>query len=244
MLDEIGMLIEKYHVKEIMDDAGTFPVGNWLKEFCLGMIKRGYNKKIKFDCNMRLNALTQKEYDLMGKAGFRFILYGLESANQKTLDRINKNLKVGMIEETVRRAKKAGLEPHITAMMGYPWETKEEAKKTVQLAKMLFDKGYVDTLQATILIPYPGTPLFSECKENKWLVTEDWDDFDQRMAVMKSPLTEKDIKELTQELYKSFLTPKFILRKIFSIRSWTDIKFLFRAGSKVMGHLLDFKTKK
>jgi len=243
MLDEIGVLIEKYHIKEIMDDAGTFPVGKWLKDFCEGMIKRGYNKKIRFDCNMRLNALSQEEYNLMGKAGFRFILYGLESANQKTLDKINKNLKVEQIEESVKRAKKAGLEPHITTMMGYPWETKKDAQKTVTLAKCLFEKGYVDTLQATILIPYPGTPLFAECKKNKWLLTENWDDFDQRMPVMKSPLTDNDIKQLTQELYKSFMTPKFIFRKITGVRNFNDIKFLLHAAGKVIGHLTDFGSK-
>lgn len=243
MLDEIGMLIEKYHVKEIMDDSGSFPIGPWLKEFCQGMIDRGYNKKIRFDCNMRLKALNQEEYNLMGKAGFRFILYGLESANQKTLDRINKNLKVAEIERGVKMAKKGGLEPHITAMMGYPWETRADAERTVKLAKRLFDKGYVDTLQATIVIPYPGTPLYKECKENSWLCTENWDDFDQRMAVMKSPLTEKDIKELTQELYKSFMTPRFVWRKIISVRNFDDIKFLFRAARKVLGHLLDFSPK-
>ena len=243
MLDEIGMLIEKYHVKEIMDDSGSFPIGSWLKEFCEGMIKRGYNKKIRLDCNMRLKGLNQEDYDLMGKAGIRFILYGLESANQKTLDRVNKNLKVSEIEKGVSMAKKGGLEPHITTMMGYPWETKDDAQRTIDLSKKLFDKGYVDTLQATIVTPYPGTPLFRECRENGWLKTEDWDNYDQRMAVMKSPLTEEDIKELTQGLYKSFITPKFILRKILSIRSWTDIKFLFRAAGKVLGHLMDFSTK-
>lgn len=243
MLDEIGLLIEKYHVKEIMDDSGTFPIGTWLKEFCDGMIERGYNKKIKIDCNMRLKALNQEEYKLMGKAGFRFILYGLESANQNTLDRINKNLKVEEIEQGVKMAKAGGLEPHITTMMGYPWETREDAERTVALSKSLFGKGYVDTLQATIVIPYPGTPLFKECKENGWLKTEDWDEYDQRMAIMKSPLTEQDIKELTQELYKSFITPKFIFRKIVSVRNMADVSFLFRAGGKVMGHLMDFSPK-
>ena len=244
VLDEIGMLIEKYHVKEIMDDSGSFPIGSWLKEFCDGMIERGYNKKIKIDCNMRLKALSPEEYKLMGRAGFRFILYGLESANQKTLDRINKNLKVEEIEKGVKMAKEGGLEPQITTMMGYPWETKEDAKRTIDLSAHLFDKGYVDTLQATIVIPYPGTPLFKECQENKWLATEDWDKYDQRMAIMKSPLTEEDIKELTQGLYKSFMTPKFILRKVASVRSWSDVKFLFRAGGKVLGHLMDFSPKK
>jgi|GEM_PF-220659 len=243
VLDEIGVLIEKYGVVEVMDDSGSFPIGEWLKEFCEGMIKRGYNKKIKIDCNMRLKALSPEEYKLMGKAGFRFILYGLESANQATLDRIHKNLKVEEIEKGVKMAKEGGLEPHITTMMGYPWETKEDAERTIELSKKLFNKGYVDTLQATIVIPYPGTPLFKECLENNWLKTKDWDEFDQRMAVMKSPLTEADIKELTQGLYKSFVTPKFIVRKILSVRSFDDVKFLFRAAGKVFGHLLDFSAK-
>lgn len=243
MLDEVGILIEKYGIKEIMDDSGTFPIGPWLKEFCEGMIERGYNKKVTIDCNMRLKALNQQEYDLMGRAGFRFILYGLESANQKTLDHINKNLKVEEIEKGVRMAKKGGLEPHVTTMMGYPWETKEDAQRTIDLTKDLFNKGYVDTLQATIVIPYPGTPLFRECKEKGWLNTQDWDEYDQRMAVMKSPLTEEDIKELTQGLYKSFVTPKFILRKVLSVRNLTDLKFLFRAAGKVLGHLTDFSPK-
>lgn len=243
VLDEVGVLIEKYYIKEIMDDSGSFPIGDWLKEFCEGMIERGYNKKIIFDCNMRLKALNQEEYNLMGKAGFRFILYGLESANQKTLDHINKNLLVEEIEKGVMMAKKGGLEPHITVMMGYPWETLEDAKRTVDLSKHLFNKGYVDTLQATILVPYPGTPLFAECLKMGWLKTLDWDNYDQRMAIMKSPLSENDIKELTQELYKSFMTPRFIMRKILGVRSFSDAKFLFKAAAKVLGHLMDFSPK-
>ncbi len=242
-LDEVGELIEKYKVKEIMDDSGTFPVGKWLTEFCEGMIERGYNKKVIMDCNMRLRGLKQEDYDLMGRAGFRFILYGLESANQKTLDKINKNLSVPEIEKGVKMAKQGGLEPHITTMMGYPWESKADAQKTIDLSKKLFDLGYVDTLQATIVIPYPGTPLFRDCKRDNLLNTVNWDEYDQRMVVMKSPLTEEDVKELTQDLYKSFMTPKFIMRKIAGIRSWSDITFLFKAGTKVIGHLLDFSSK-
>ena len=183
VLDEIGVLIEKYHIKEIMDDTGTFPVGEWLKEFCEGMIARGYNKKIRFNCNMRFGALKQRDYDLIAKAGFRFILYGLESAKQETLDRIHKSLRVSAITEGAKMAKKAGLHPHLTTMIGYPWETREDALRTIQLAKELFRKGYVNTLQATIVIPYPGTPLFNKAVEGGfvppasvegWADTEGW----------------------------------------------------------------------
>jgi anaerobic magnesium-protoporphyrin IX monomethyl ester cyclase len=244
LLDEIGILIEKYGVKEIMDDSGSFPVGEWLTEFCHGMIERGYNKKIRLDCNMRFGKLIEVDYRLMRQAGFRFILFGLESGNQKTLDRIHKNIRVEDIEIGLKAAKEAGLEPHITVMMGYPWESLEDAERTVKLARDMFNKGYVDTLQATIVMPYPGTPLFKECIDNGWLVTDDWDRFDMREPIMKSPLSEDDTKALTRELYKAFMTPRFFLKKLMQIRKPADIAFFWRAGWKLLGHLLDFKNNK
>lgn len=240
-LDEVGHLID-LGVKEIMEDSGSLPIGEWLTDFCNGMIERGYNKKVVMSCNMRINAIKKLEtWKLMKKAGFRFILFGLESANQETLDKIDKGLRVEEIEPGLKMCKEAGLEPHITAMIGYPWESKEDAQRTVDLAKKLFKKGYVDTLQATILIPYPGTPLYKYCKENDLLRFDDYDRFDQREQVMKSKLTTEDVKELTQGLYRSFASPEFIFRKIISVRSIDDVKFLFRAGRKLVGHLTDFK---
>src|SRR5680860_109448 len=144
-LDEVGHLID-LGVKEIMEDSGSLPIGAWLQEFCTGMIERGYHKKVTMSCNMRINGITKPEtWKLMKQAGFRFILFGLESANQETLDAINKNLKVAEIEPGLKMCKQAGLEPHITAMIGYPWETYEDAKRTVDLAKDLFKKNCVNT---------------------------------------------------------------------------------------------------
>jgi len=77
VLDEIGYLIDNFKISEIMDDTGTFPRGNWLRKFCNGMIERGYNKKVKINCNMRFDGCSFEDYRLMRKAGFRFILFGL-----------------------------------------------------------------------------------------------------------------------------------------------------------------------
>ncbi len=242
LLDEVGHIVDM-GIKEIFDDTGTFPVGPWLKKFCEGMIERGYSKKIKIGCNMRFGALSEEEYMLMGKAGFRFILYGFESANQKTLDMLNKGVKVEQQVRDLEIAKKAGLDPHITVMMGYPWETFEDAQRTIDLGKYLFRQGWVDTLQATIVIPYPGTSLFKQCEENGWLKTMDWERYDMREAIMKSPLTEEQTKMLTQQLYKLFFEPKYIIRKVTQIRKWDDLKFIGRGVKAVFGHLMDFSVK-
>ncbi|MEK9153754.1 MAG: radical SAM protein, partial [Patescibacteria group bacterium] len=192
-LDEVDELI-KLGVKEIFDDSGSLPIGPWLEEFCQGMIARGYHKKVTMSGNMRINGIKDPAvWHLMKKAGFRMILFGLESANQATLDKINKNLKVEEIEPGLKMCKQAGLEPHITAMIGYPWESKADAQRTIDLAKNLFKKGLVDTLQATVLIPYPGTPLYKYCQENNLLNFSDYDRFYQREQVMKSELTSEDV---------------------------------------------------
>ena len=243
-LAEVDNLI-KLGVREIMEDSGSLPIGDWLTEFCEGMIERGYNKKVTISCNMRITGIKDlATWKLMKKAGFRFILFGLESANQETLDKICKNLKVSEIEPGLKMCKEGGLEPHITTMIGYPWETKEMAQKTIDLSKKLFKLGYVDTLQATTVIPYPGTPLHKYCKENDLLLTEEYSSYDQREPVMKSLLTEADTKEMVQGLYKSFMSPQFVIRKILSIRNLDDIRFFWMAGWKVLGHLTDFSKKK
>ena len=204
------------------------------------MVDRGYHKKVVMGCNMRVNALAQEEWRLMGKANFRFVLIGLESMTQSTLDRLNKGIKVEQIEQTMRMAKKAGLEPHITTMVGYPWETKREAEKTISFAKQMFINGYIDSLQATIVVPYPGTPMFDEARKNGWLLTEDWNRYDMRESVWKSEVGTDEVKCFTQELYKAAMHPRFVLRKLGRIRSLDDMKFLARAGLKVLGHLRDF----
>jgi radical SAM superfamily enzyme YgiQ (UPF0313 family) len=189
---------------------------------------------------MRFNALKEEEYQLMKKANFRFILYGMESGNQKTLDKLDKGIKVNDIINGAKIASSAGLEVHATIMLGYPWESLKDAKKTIALAKYCFQKGYFNTMQATIVIPYPGTPLWKECKEKKWLLTEEYERYDMREPIMKTPFPAKEIYELEQELYSSFMTPQYIIRKILSIRSWHDFTYLFYMARKLLGHLLDF----
>jgi radical SAM superfamily enzyme YgiQ (UPF0313 family) len=241
VLNEIGNLIEKYNVKEIMDDSGCFPIGEWLRNFCQGMISCGYNKKIYIDCNMRFGALNNEDYKLMKKAGFRLLLFGLESANQITLDRINKNLKVEKITEGCIAAKKAGLYPHITVMFGYPWESYEDSFRTLKLGSWLLKKGYAYTMQATMVIPYPGSPLFKECQNNSWFKTSNWEDFDMKQPIMTTQFDTTKVMQFVQQMYKVSYHPEFILRKLFSLKDIDDFKYWLRAAKKVFGHIVDFK---
>ena len=247
VLDEIGMLIEKYNAKEIFDDSGTLMIGEWLKELCNGLIERGYNKKIRYSCNMRFGALKQEDFDLMKKAGFRLLKFGLESANQKTLDKLNKGIRVEDILEGCEMAKRAGLTVHLTMIVGYPWENKEDALRTFELAKELMQKGKADLLQATILIPYPGTPLWKEAKEKDGFLFNplEYERYDMREPVLKTENSDAgEIASICGKIYTIFLTPSYIFQRVKNIKNWNDFKFNLKGVRAVFGHLKDFISKK
>ncbi len=241
VVDELEMLVSKYGVREVMDDSGSFPVGDWLKTFCNEVIRRGLQKKLRIDCNMRFGRLTFEDYKLMRRAGFRLVLFGVESANQATLDRFVKALKVEDVEKGAEWAHRAGLDVHLTFMFGHAWEGPEEIENTVCLARRMLAKGWASTLQCTITIPYPGTPLFRELKDSDGLTTLDWDEYDMRRQITKTPLaSEADLKRAVRRVYAGFFQPEALLRRLFSFRTLFDFGFWYRGLRAVIGHLLDF----
>jgi radical SAM superfamily enzyme YgiQ (UPF0313 family) len=244
LLDEIGYLIDEFGTREIFDDTGTFPGGNWLKTFCKGMIERGYHNEILFSCNMRFDYMSDpKVPELMKKAGFRKVKCGLESANDETLIKIRKGCTVKDIESACKNAASSGIDVHLTIMVGYPWETKEDAKRTMELASKFMAEGDAEMLQSTIVIPYPGTPLYQYGIEKDLFRFDptDYDRFDMTEPVLKTPdMTPEEAVEMCQGVYKSFLTPKFVLRRIMNTQSWEDVDYLRRGAKAVIGHLRDF----
>jgi radical SAM superfamily enzyme YgiQ (UPF0313 family) len=244
VLDEIGFLIEQHSAREIFDDTGTFPGGKWLKKFCAGMIDRGYNKEILFSCNMRFDYMKDSEVpEMMKRAGFRKVKSGLESANQETLDRINKGITLEDIITGCKNAAMAGIDVHLTVMVGYPWETRDDAKRTIDLARNLMSQGYAEMLQSTVVVPYPGTQLYKYALENNLLRVDpnDYNRFDMTEPVLKtSDMSSEEVMKMCEQVYKSFLEPRFIFRHLKNIRTWEDIRYIAKGAVAVIGHLRDF----
>ena len=135
--------------KEVFDDSATFPTGEWLEKFLDAGIKRnGFG--IKLGCNCRVASYPFLE---MHRVGYRMLLFGLESANQVTLDKINKGVKAEDIIPTLKKATEAGIEVHTAWMFGYDWETEKEAQNTLRLVHFLLRKGYSKTAQASFYRP-------------------------------------------------------------------------------------------
>lgn len=135
--------IERLGFKEVFDDSGTFPVGKWLDEFIDSCIRRKFS--FRLGCNMRL---VDVDYSSMFRAGFRMLLFGVESVNNKTLQRIHKGTTAIDLKH-IYSASKAGLDCHV-AFMIFPWETHEETMRTINTVKELLIKGIAKTAQCSV----------------------------------------------------------------------------------------------
>lgn len=129
--------------KSLFDDSATFPDNQWCYEFC----KKVTNFKLNLGCNLRIN--SNVDFKLMKNAGFEMVLYGVESANQSTLNRIQKGVKVEDIIPTIKKASEARLSPHICVIFGHPNETDKDAINTLKLVHYLLRRGFAKTAQAS-----------------------------------------------------------------------------------------------
>lgn len=134
---------EQLGFKEVFDDSATFPIGEWLDSFIRSLNSNRIN--LRLGCNMRM---VDVDYRAMRNVGFRMLLFGLESANAQTLLKINKGIRTEDVKY-IKMASDAGLEPHIAVMFGFPWETDEDAQRTLLLVHNLLRRGIVKTAQAS-----------------------------------------------------------------------------------------------
>jgi len=134
--------------REVFDDSGSFPIGEWLDDF-LGFPNPG----LVMGCNCRM---VEYPWRWMKKWGFRMILFGLESANQRTLDKIHKGVRVEDVKH-IEEAAKSGLDCHVAVQFGYPWESEADARNTLRLVHRLLKTGVAKTAQASFHSPN-GTP--------------------------------------------------------------------------------------
>ena len=188
-MEEIDDLIDLGY-KEVFDDSGTFPVGKWLEEFCR---KMKYRKDyITIGCNMKPVKL---DYQMMADAGFRFILVGIESANQETIERIKKGQNNKDIVPIMKSMSDAGLDVHLTSMYGYEWESHEDNMRTVDLVYFLLKKGYIKTAQASVFMPPRTAP--PENHPAQQYIKMVYDVYKQPWYWWKKITSMKDINDLT-----------------------------------------------
>ena len=236
-LDEYQRLIEDYGAREIFDDSGVWYRGAEAREFSQGIIDRGLHKKdCYFGFNTRFGYLDEDTISLLARANFRFILVGLEAADEETLNRLNKGYGPEDSEHNLKLYTKYGLFPHLTIMVGYYWQTRDQLEKTIATVKRFMFEGIARTLQVTLCTPIDFTPYHQECLDKKALLTDNYDDFDMSKLIVKTPLPHNNYYDAIREMYSIAFHPKFILKQLqflarFKKKDW---QFLFTYGIRAI----------
>jgi radical SAM superfamily enzyme YgiQ (UPF0313 family)/ubiquinone/menaquinone biosynthesis C-methylase UbiE len=164
VLDELIFLNRKYGLRNFhfLDDVFTADK-NRIYLLC-EKLKSSLKFDFGFTCITRFDCIDKELLKKMRETGCSMINYGVESANPLTLQRLNKSEAINEMIEKIRWTKEEGINCSINFMWGYPWESIEEMHNTVNLMREL-SKFAFEIMPAGILIPFPGTQLYEEYKD-------------------------------------------------------------------------------
>lgn len=158
VLNEFRTLREKFdiHEFEIVDDCFNLDRAR-MHEILEGVINFGDPAlRLQFPNGIRADLLEKEDILMLRRAGTDFMSFAFETASPRLQKLIHKNLDIGRSLAAVKIAEKAGIFCNGFFMLGFPTETAEECRSTVDLAcsTMLHSALFFE------VSPYKGTALF------------------------------------------------------------------------------------
>ncbi len=125
---------------------------------------------IKWSCELHVNLVDEETISMMKSSGCYSIRIGIESGSNKILKEMRKNTTIEEALSACKIIKRHGIELRTFFMIGFPQETEDTLKATVEA----MEKTECDALIYSIFTPYPGTEAFEFCKE-RGLVNDSYD---------------------------------------------------------------------
>src|SRR4030081_165245 len=152
------------YVKEFFFDDDTFNLQKARTvELCAKLKPLG----LTWSCTSRVTT-DFETLKAMKEAGCRLLIVGYESGDQQILKNIKKGATTDRARQFTKDCHKLGLVVHGDFILGWPGETRDTIRNTINSAKELD----VETIQVSIAHPYPGTEFFDHVTKHN-LITID-----------------------------------------------------------------------
>ncbi len=201
-----------------------------IEKMCDLIVERGLHNKVKLSVQTRAdNVVNQGGEDLvrqMAESGFTHMGFGLETGSQRLANLVKKDETVEIHLEAAELCRKHGIDVSFFMIFGLPTETDEDRRQS-------FDVVRGAGLQATKfnnLIPYPGTPLWTELKDSGRVVqTKDWGNFDSVLA-MTTSIFDKTPLPYVPETCSEWQLKRDIIR--YNLKSYVNRKSI----AAILGH--------
>ncbi|MCK5849671.1 MAG: cobalamin-dependent protein [Kiritimatiellae bacterium] len=235
VVDEIE-LCAKMGIHEFLFYDDTFSVNrNRVIDVCKGIIKRKLN--IRWNIRSRVDTIDDDMLKHLKAAGCQGIHYGVEAGTEKILKVLNKGINLDQVKKTFDLTRKHKIPILAYFMIGNPSETREDIMETFRVARDLNP----DYVHMTILTPFPGTKIYQNGLESGVIANDVWKEFARDPMPDFIPphwgetLTKEELNELLIKGYKGFyVRPKYVLKRLVSLKSFSELKKKIRAGLKVL----------
>jgi radical SAM superfamily enzyme YgiQ (UPF0313 family) len=203
ILDMIGYLIRRFHIREIIFEDDQFLLKtSRVKEFCEGLLRQ--QNRISWSCSGRVDSVKDIELlRLMKRAGCWQINYGIESGDQEILDFAKKRITLEQIERAVRLTREAGIFSKAFFIFGLPYESEETMKRTIEFALRL----PLDDISVFMLTPFPGSELHDTSARYGTLEN----DF-EKMNILNVVFVPHGLKRERLAMYQKLFMKRFYLR--------------------------------
>ncbi len=160
------------------------------------------------------NAAADVPYEtlkILRESGLRLLVVGYESGSDTILRNVKKGVTTEMARRFTRDCKDLGIAIHGCFIMGLPGETRETIDQTIRFACDLDPQ----TIQISVVAPYPGTSMYDEAVANGWLKPVDMISSDgiQECPISYPWLSTEEILGSVDRFYRRFyLRPRIIYR--------------------------------
>jgi radical SAM superfamily enzyme YgiQ (UPF0313 family) len=188
-------------------------------------------------CFSRVDRLDEVKLIKMKKAGCNVVMFGVEWAEDDLLKNYRKDYSTRQIRETFAIAKRVGLKRMGTFLIGVPGQSEASIRRTVEFAVEL-DADYASF---NVAVPRARTSFRDEAIERGLIQPDDkiMDQSGSFIAMGTGILTPDQIYALKQEAYREFyFRPGYLLKRVFKIQTYQELKTHFREGYYVLKGLL------
>jgi anaerobic magnesium-protoporphyrin IX monomethyl ester cyclase len=188
------------------DDTFTHDIDRAIA-ICDEMQKRNFI--LPWDCRTRVDRITPQLLAKLKATNCQLIHFGVESGSQELLNIMRKGTTVEQNAKAIKMVKEAGILVAISLVIGYPGETPEMLKQTVDF----ICKTKPDYVYMCEAVPYPGTELADYVRKLGLPMSEDWNRYHEQMQVFENKLLPLPKLEATKKtVYDNVFTPTYYLK--------------------------------
>jgi anaerobic magnesium-protoporphyrin IX monomethyl ester cyclase len=156
VVEQVKALRDKYQCRHFLFSDESYPPALFKK---VSQLLVDQNVGIKWTTLIRFEETLQDQaiWDLAAKAGCCTLYYGMESANERVLNLMDKHAKKSVIQNNLQLAAKAGIWNHVMAFYGFPGETRDEALETRQF--VIDNQPVIHSVELFYFVAYRHTPM-------------------------------------------------------------------------------------